>query len=260
MTDAIRLRRPPPAFRRAEVAAVTERSPRLRRIALAGPELVGLPPADAAASVRLLLPQRGELVLPEWNGNEFLHRDGARPHLRTLTPLRIDPDRGKVDVDIVLHGSGPMASWAGTAAPGDPVAISGTGRGFAVDGTATHVLAGDESALPAITTILERLPRDAEVTVVVEIASPDARLELVGPDGMAVSWHHQASGAPPGHALAEAVEAATIDADARVWVAGEAAAVQRIRRHLFDARGLDRGRATVRGYWKHGRSGDPGAD
>jgi NADPH-dependent ferric siderophore reductase len=44
----------------------------------------------------------------------------------------------------------------------------------------------------------------------------------------------------------------------RVWAAGEAAAVQRIRRHLFQDRQLPRAQATVRGYWKHGRSG--GAD
>jgi NADPH-dependent ferric siderophore reductase len=41
-----------------------------------------------------------------------------------------------------------------------------------------------------------------------------------------------------------------------VWVAGEAAAMQRIRRHLFEDRGLSRAQASVRGYWKHGRGGD----
>jgi len=39
-------------------------------------------------------------------------------------------------------------------------------------------------------------------------------------------------------------------------VAGEAAAVQRIRRHLFTERGVTRSHAAVRGYWKHGRTGD----
>jgi NADPH-dependent ferric siderophore reductase len=31
--------------------------------------------------------------------------------------------------------------------------------------------------------------------------------------------------------------------------------VQRIRKHLFDERGIDRARCTVRGYWKQGREG-----
>jgi NADPH-dependent ferric siderophore reductase len=42
-----------------------------------------------------------------------------------------------------------------------------------------------------------------------------------------------------------------------VWVAGEAAAVQRIRKHLFEERGVARGTAVVRGYWKRGRSATP---
>ena len=209
---AIRARRPPPPFRRAEVVATASRTPRMQRLTLAGAELAGLDPAQPAASVRLLLPHRGELTLPEWNGNEFLHADGSRPHLRTLTPRRLDSVAGEVEVDIVLHGSGPMATWASAAGPGDAVAISGTGRGYAIDAEAPgFLLAGDESALPAISTILA--------------------------------------------ALLAAVQAETVETGTRVWVAGEAASVQRIRRHLFDDLDLPRGQCTVRGYWKHGRAG-----
>jgi len=254
----IRARRPPPPLRRAAVRAVAPRSPRLRRVTVAGPELVGLDPAQPAASVRLLLPHHGALVLPEWNGNELLHADGSRPHLRTLTPLRIDAVSGQVDVDIVLHGSGPLATWAATTAPGDAVALSGTGRGYAIEPEAPrYLLAGDESALPAISTILQALPRSASVDLIVEVAHADGRLALEGPDRLTVSWHDQGSAAP-GEQLAAAVEAATIDAGTRVWAAGEAASVQRIRRHLFEGLGLPRGQCTVRGYWKHGRAGDDG--
>ena len=43
-------------------------------------------------------------------------------------------------------------------------------------------------------------------------------------------------------------------------MAGEAAAVQRIRKHLFDERDLPRSHCTVRGYWKHGRAGSDALD
>ena len=36
--------------------------------------------------------------------------------------------------------------------------------------------------------------------------------------------------------------------------------VAAIRRHLFDEVGLPRSQAVVRGYWKHGRAGDPGPE
>jgi NADPH-dependent ferric siderophore reductase len=71
-----------------------------------------------------------------------------------------------------------------------------------------------------------------------------------------VHWHDLPEGAPPGDALVAAVRRAEIDPTARVWAAGEAAAVQRIRRHLFEDRGFARAQTTVRGYWKHGRGGD----
>jgi NADPH-dependent ferric siderophore reductase len=202
----------------------------------------------------MLLPHHGELVLPEWNGNEFLHADGSRPHLRTLTPLRIDPEGGEVDVDIVLHGAGPMATWAAAAAVGDQVAISGTGRGYAIAVAAPLLLAGDESAVPAITTILDALPSDACPHVIVEVGHPDAELELQGPVGLTATWHVLAGGLPPGDALVDAVVATPIAPDTHVWVAGEAASVQRIRRHLFETLDVPRSLCTVRGYWKHGRA------
>ena len=66
-------------------------------------------------------------------------------------------------------------------------------------------------------------------------------------------------GAPPGDELVAAVRTVEIVAGTRWWAAGEAAAMQRIRRHLFEERGVPRDQTTVRGYWKHGRAGDVGS-
>jgi NADPH-dependent ferric siderophore reductase len=250
------IRREPPALRRVRVVRRQAVTPRLERVTLGGPELVGLDPGLPAASVRLLLPRDGALVLPEWNGNEFLLPGGSRPALRTLTPRRWDAVRSELDVEIVLHGDSPLSTWATSVEPGDVAALSGTGRGYTIDEAATPVvLAGDESALPAISVLLEALPPRTEVTVVVEVARPDARLDLPAHPGADTTWHDLPDGAAPGDALVAAVRAIAIDPAARVWVAGEAASVQRIRTHLFDDRSLPRSHCTVRGYWKHGRAG-----
>ena len=69
------------------MVAAEDRSPRLRRVTLGGPELDGFTLELPAASARLLLPEPGAgLVVPEWTGNEFLLPDGGRPAIRTLTP------------------------------------------------------------------------------------------------------------------------------------------------------------------------------
>lgn len=256
-----RVRREPPRFRRCTVRRVERVGPRLIRVTLAGPELEGLVVDEPAASVRLLLPPAGEreLVMPTWNGNEFLLPDGRRPAIRTLTPRRFHADALELDVEVVSHGTGAAAEWAEAAAPGSQVAVSGPGRGYAVDDAApAFLLGGDETALPAICQLLEVLPSDRPVQVHVEAAHPDARMALPDHPTATMTWHDLPPAAAPGDALVAAVTQADLVDGERVWVAGEAAAVQRIRRHLFEERGLPRSQAVVRGYWKHGRAG--GAD
>ncbi len=236
------------------------------RVTLSGADLAGLDIGLPAASVRMLVPPAGradggEVALPTWNGNEFLNADGSRPPIRTLTPVRFDAAALELDVEVVLHGAGPLSTWAASAAPGTRAAVSGTGRGYTVDPDARDFLiAGDESALPAIGVLLEALPPGAAVRVVVEIADVTARVALPRHPGLTERWLPATVDAPPGDALVAAVEAADIGPDVRVWAAGEAAAMWRIRRHLFDEVGLPRSRAVVRGYWKVGRGGDPDGD
>ena len=246
MSEPIRTRRPPPPWRPVEVVASERVSPRLARVTLAG-DLEGMVAEHPAASIRLLIPVRGgSLEIPTWNGNEFLLADGTRPVLRTLTPLRATTT--SVDVEVVLHGAGPAGVWAADAS--GPAALSGPGRGYEIDpGTRLFRVFGDESALPAITDLVAHIT--APVDVHVEIASPDARLELAG----AVTWHDLPPGAAPGDMLVAAVADASYEPGTRVWAAGEAAAMQRIRRHLFEERGVPRSEAWIRGYWKAGRSG-----
>ena len=258
-----RVRREPPPFRAALVRQTRQLSPRLLRVTLGGPELAGLDPGLPAASVRVLLPTPGtdEAVVPTWNGNEFLRPDGTRPVLRTLTPRRVDLAAHELDVDVVIHDGGPLSDWALAARPGDRAAVSGTGRGYAIDpDVRAYLLGGDETAIPAIGQLLEAIPADCRVDVRIEIAHPDARLDLPAHPGATVAWCDLVPGAPPGDALVDAVRNAPLESGQRVWVAGEAAAVQRIRKHLFEERGLPRSAAVVRGYWKDGRSGDPGSD
>ncbi|CAN5626379.1 siderophore-interacting protein [soil metagenome] len=249
-------RREPPAFRRVAVRRITELSPHMRRIVLGGDELDGLEIDEPAASVRMLLPPAGEdaLVMPTWSGNQFDLPDGRRAPIRTFTPRHMDPERQELTLDVVLHGEGAASEWARAASPGDEVAISGPGRGYEIDtGARSYLLVGDEVAIPAISQLLEALPETMPVAVEIEVSAPSARVDLPDHPAVVVTWHERADGAEPGDALVAVVRSLDAVPD-RVWVAGEAAAVQRIRKHLFDERGLSRSDATVRGYWQKGRS------
>ena len=253
--DRVPIRREPPPFRRLAVRRIQELSTRMRRFVLGGPELDGLEIDEPAASVRLLLPaEDGTLVMPQWTGNQFELADGTRAPIRTFTPRHLDIDAGELTLDVVLHDHGAASDWSRRAQVGDEVAISGPGRGYDVDTSArSYLLAGDETAIPAISQLLETLPTTMPVQVLIEIEDPSARLDLPHHPGADVRWHELGLDEEPGAALVEAVTS-LVEMPPVVWVAGEAAAVQKIRKHLFDERGVSRSEATVRGYWKRGRS------
>jgi NADPH-dependent ferric siderophore reductase len=246
VTD-LRVRRPPPSFRAVSVSRADQLTPRLMRVTVAGPALEGLIVDQPAASVRLLLPKAGTLVIPTWNGNEFLLDDGTRPAIRTLTPRRLVDH--SLDLEVVIHGDAPLSSWARAATPGDAVAVSGTGRGYDVDPAASaFVLLGDETAIPAIGQLLEVLPHRASVEAHIEAPLP---VDLPAHPRATVAWHDD---------VVEAALDLSVPPDAWFWAAGEAAAMQRIRHHLFDTLGVARAHAWVRGYWKRGRAGTGDAE
>lgn len=230
------------------------------RVTVGGPGLEGFTVPQPAASVRVLMPSPDQpLVVPDWTGNEFRLPGGERPTIRTLTPRRFNPSRLELEVDVVIHEGGAASDWARSARPGDDCAVSGPARGYRIDPDAAgYVLAGDETAIPAISQLWEELPVDVPVEAYIEIAAADARLALPTRWQATVTWLDLPAGAVSGESLVAAVRDANMAPGARVWAAGEAASVQRIRRHLFEARALAREDATVRGYWKYGRAG--GAD
>jgi NADPH-dependent ferric siderophore reductase len=253
-----RARREPPRFRQVPVRRVERLGAWMVRVTVGGPDLEGFAVEQPGASMRLLLPDPGnrQPVIPTWNGNEFLLPDGRRPPIRTLTPRRSDPAALELDLEIVVHGGGAASDWVGVAELGDTVGVSGPGRGYVIEDAPGLLLAGDETAIPAISQLLEIAPAAMTIQAHIEVAHPDARLALPAHPNATITWYDLPAGAPPGDALVAAVKRAHFGPEERIWVAGEAAAVQRIRRHLFEERAVPRGHATVRGYWKYGRRGE----
>ncbi|MDN5861600.1 MAG: siderophore-interacting protein, partial [Pseudonocardia sp.] len=177
-----------------------------------------------------------------------------RPVTRTYTVRRFDPGRGELDVDFVLHdGHGPAAAWARDAQPGAWVGVSEPGGRYEPDPDAAfHVVIGDETALPAVATVLAAFPGAVPVLVFLEIADAAEEQELPGSDtGRAdVTWVHRGA-EQPGVPLAAAVRAARFPAGrGQAWLSGESACVKDLRKHLLDERGLDRRAVYATGYWR----------
>jgi NADPH-dependent ferric siderophore reductase len=163
----------------------------------------------------------------------------------------------------VLHGDGPASSWAAQAKPGQVLILAGPGPNYQLDPDADwFILAGDDAALPAIETILDALPAEARVRVLLEVADEHEEQPLSTAAQLDITWLHR--GAHPAQAdaaLEEAVRTMQLPAgNGRIYVGCEAAAMRRIRTHLLQERGLDPATIVTRGYWKLGDVNYPDHD
>ena len=243
---------PPPrrrrVFRWVKVTRVVRLSPGMIRVTFTGDDLTAFAWNGPAAHLKLIFPEEGQAVplMPE--------PDGPRPPRgRTYTPRRFDPTIPELDVEFVLHGHGPGSSWAAQAEVGQVLILSGPGPNYEIDPEAAwFLLVGDDTAIPAIQTILEALPADARVRVVVEVVDEQEERPLPTAAQLDLTWLHRGPDpAQTGVALEAAIQALQLPpGKGRIYVGCEAAAMRRIRRHLLQERGLDPATMVTRGYWK----------
>ncbi len=239
-------------------------APRLVSVQVAGDALEGFRIEAPTSHVKVFLPPEGqrELVLPEQTPEGPVSpEDAPRPVVRTYTPRRFDEASRTLEIQFVLHGAGPASEWAERASVGDKLAVAGPGGRFTMDPVAERWwIAGDESAIPAIATLLEALPSTATADVHVEVTDADDEIELSSPAKTAVTWHHRRTPDAWGAELDEAAREAGPADGARIWVACEAAAMRGIRRYFTGERKLPASSLVTRGYWRLGTANHPDHD
>jgi NADPH-dependent ferric siderophore reductase len=295
-----------------EVVAVSRMSPTFVRVELGGAAL-----ADFGVDGPLY-DQRIKLVFPNDAGKlpSFVGADESwfttwleipveqRGHIRTYTvrDVRGSGTDTRLVVDFVLHlepgATGPASSWAAHAKVGDRLITVAPRRGEPFGGIEFRppedvrvLLVGDETAVPAVSSILEDLPDGTDGVAVLEVPTSGDVLNIRCPLGMEVIWIPR-NGSPLGTRLHEAVLArlgqpslsaveepddvdpdlwetptysssgemldAVEEAEGRgldgwyAWIAGESGVVTGLRRHLVKELGMDRRQVAFMGYWRRG--------
>ena len=252
----------------------TERlTPHWMRITLGGGEIARFTPMGYDQWFRIFLPHSGE------GGDEGLERipakankifgylkylripDGVRPVMRnyTVRAYRASGPSGgpEIDVDFVLHGSGPTAGpasrWADAAAPGESVVVIDEGLGFNPQrGVENVLLVADETGAPAVAGICASLPEAATGIALIEAPSADDVLEFPAPAGVEVRWLVRDAAAKPGSLALETLQQLETPAsDAHCFIVGEQSLPTAARRHLV-AQGVDKERISFVGYWRVG--------
>jgi iron complex transport system ATP-binding protein len=228
------------------VSSVQELSPNFRRITFGGYSLrdFGVHGDTMDLRIKLMIPSLAgdgtplplpvfEMAQSGWY-REWLAMDPAvRGSMRTYTVRRsrLDSVYPEIDVDFVMHfdehgNGGPAANWALNAKPGDAITIIGPNNRAAHcvtaevysgiewrPGMAQRVLlAGDETAIPAISAILENLPSYMTGHAYLEVPEAGDFLDLKTDADVKITWLARGAAIgrsrPHGEMLQEAVRLA----------------------------------------------------
>jgi NADPH-dependent ferric siderophore reductase len=257
----------PPAIRRwVTITEIDRVTPHLLRIRLQGADLAGFQSRGPGAHVKLVLPPPGEAkpATPiSYEGRRAIYEEGvAEPFSRTYTPVGFDGEKLELAIELLLHGEGPASTWAEGAAIGDEIVVLGPGGGWEVpqDGD-WYVIAADETAFPAAGQVMQAMPKTAHA-VLFEIGSDEDERPIPGTGSAPVTWLLRGSDATKaGEPIEQAIRGLAFpEGKGYVWLACEAAAMRRIRKHLVEERGLPPEQLVTRGYWKLGASNHPDGD
>ncbi|MEV0256095.1 siderophore-interacting protein [Streptomyces sp. NPDC050732] len=247
---------------KAHVAQVvrTERlTPHMQRVVLGGDGLAEFTAGECTDHyVKLLFDAEG-VTYPEPFDMQRVREEFPReqwPVTRTYTVRWWDAATRELALDFVIHGDEGLAGpWARDVEPGATVRFLGPGGGYAPSADADwHLLAGDESALPAIAAAAEALPEGAAARIFIEVEGPEEEQKIA--TDAEIVWLHRA-GRPVGQLLVEAVRALEFpEGDLHAFVHGEAGFVKELRRHLRVEREVPRERLSISGYWRLGHNED----
>jgi NADPH-dependent ferric siderophore reductase len=221
-----------------EVIAVEAISPSMRRIRCTAPGL-GQLSYQPGQDLMLAVPGPG-------NGS----------FRRRYTIRSLDRAAASLDIDVVLHGDGPAATWAASCQPGQRIeAIGPRGKVTVQTEADWHLFAGDDSAMPASLAMAESLPTPEDALVVLEVDGVADQQQVSATDGrpIGVHWVHRAGADPASSAkLVAALNGLELPAGrGHAYLAGELRVVADMRRTLLQ-RGLTAAQISAKPYWRAG--------
>ncbi len=234
-------------FRSATLAQRTFLTPAFVRLRLEGPDLRGFDSPGADDHIRVFFPDSGSAASVE-------HLRAA-PN-REYTPVGWDAVAGRLDIDVALHGAGVGSDWARSAPIGSPVGIGGPRGSMVLVGRPdAWLLAGDETAVPAIRRFVAMMDADAVGRIAIEVPDAAHDLPVDAPPGVEVVQLHRGE-RPAGEELSDWLDALDVEErpDGCVFgfVAAEQAVVRPGRALLLDRWTGDPAATVVKVYWKRG--------
>ncbi|THK36165.1 siderophore-interacting protein [Ensifer sp. MPMI2T] len=242
----------PPSFSVLTVDDIVDITPRIRRIRFRAADARSFETLDDL-HLRILFNFE---ELAEQHASRRSRLEPSPPDVapiwRAYTVRSVEPEDHIIAVDFVLHSAeGPGSRWAMRARRGDVVGAAGPSGGGYSD-AAWYLLAGDETALPAISRILESLDERATATVMIEVGSPTDTIFFTSKAAVETRWLYRDDhdGDCRG-GLARAIASMEFPDASRkrfAWIASERGTAKAVRATLRD-RGFTKEEQSVAAYW-----------
>lgn len=223
-------------------------TPHYIRMILEGEDLSIFSEARVGDNNKIIVPQNNMPI-------DLLHFE--RSALRTYTLRNLDLQKNLMTVDFVGHGENGLASkWATHAQPGDELGVLMKVRNKALFLSADwYLLAGDHTALPVISVILESLPNDAKGKVILEVHSVEDVMDLQKPEGIEIIWKFNNQPGTTSTLLAYFKPLLFSNSGSKfIFAAAESVAISEIQQILRDTSGLRREEWQAFSYWKYGQA------
>jgi len=244
-------------------------SPNLKRITLSGESLLGFPSDKNGAHIKVFFARDHQTKpqLPTLTPQGVQWPEASeRPITRTYSVRQYREKTNELDVDFVLHGAhSPASGWASTANAGDYIGIAGPGGPDPLLNTADwHILAGDMTALPAISSLLEELPATAKGFAFIEIDDTTDQHTLVNHSAIEIRWVLRKTTNPSSahekitdnDVLLKNIKTISPPMGIRsisAFIGGENSAVVNIRDYLREVYALKKSHLYAVPYWRRGQ-------
>ncbi len=234
-------------------------TPHLIRVTFSGDDLIGFSDNHNGGHIKVFFPNQesGILQFPIRYEDRVEYPE-HKPVARAYSVRKYHPETNELDIDFVAHGEGsPGSGWALAAKEGDTLGLIGPGGPQPLIQPAQwHILAGDLTAVPAISAILEEMPEDAKGAAFIEVDTFDDVHDIKHPLGVSLNWVKR-EGEQAAFTLLNAIKVSgepEVDCSVSAFIAGENRSVINCRKYLADKFQLKKNSLYAIPYWKRGNS------
>jgi NADPH-dependent ferric siderophore reductase len=232
-------------MRMTQVSQIEDLGPHMRRITLTGEDLNDFPLDQESAHFKAIFPQPGQ-TKPKLG--MYL---GFKKWMRSYTVRAFDEQTKALTVDFAVNDhQGLGTDWAKHAQLGDYLGVAGPGDTKHTNYDADwHLIVADLTALPAAAAVLEKLPKNAIGTALLQVPTEQDKQTINCPTEININWVINPD-LSNNALLTAAQKTPWLLGEPAIFIAAEAGQMKAIKKYVKTMPGYTNKQTYASGYWK----------